>query len=1002
MHLNTKPLLALFLATTLATARQEVQVCGTHPDKSQEEVALHRAHRLRMAAGTAMLSRRQASTRSVARDIGNIAVLEDADGVVARRNAFNLDRKLIRFVPSTANAARYRFEISEGGYDSALADRGTPVAGLGDDDTREITLPFSFPFYGQTFTRLFLNSDGNLTFRVGDTSISERSIGRATSGPARIAGLFDDLDPSRTSTGVRVLADASQFVVSWVNVPEFTPSGSGARQTFQIRLYRDGRIEFAYNGIGATGAVVGISPGSLQGVSSVVAFLGGNSQEYSGAILERFTTSEEIDIVFAAQKFYETHEDTYDFLVIYNTMNIDAAAGAVAFESTVRSSHLGIGDVIVDDGPFYGSARRLQAVLNLGPLSQYPRDPNGTVSSRSSSRDTPLTIIGHEAGHLWLALASVREPANAESRPMLGRQSAHWAFTFNSEASLLEGNRIQDDGPGASPRFRTVAVTEGYAPLDQYLMGLRAPEEVPTTFFVANPSIGTGPRGPQVGVSFDGNRRDVPIQELIEAEGRRTPDHTVAQRRFRMAFLLVTQAGVDPSAENLEKVEDYRQRFEEFFNRASGGRAFAETALKRNLQLSVEPASGVVAGSSATAWVSLARPSDTPLTLMLRTQTGAASVPASVTIGAGQMQASFPIRGERAGVEELSAEPSDSRFATAHARIQVAESAAALLLAPIAGDKQTVVSGSRLPQAIRVRVVDRNSLPYPGLTVNAAVTAGGTVTPASAESDAEGFVSFQWTPGGGQLHELRATLASNPGSTLLFTALGRPTLAAAGVVNAASFTTGLSPGGLGTIFGLNLAAGATGVAQRVPLSTEMSGVRVLINGRAVGLLFLSDRQINFVAPPDLATGDAEIVVTIGSPSAPDATPAVRVPVRAVDPGIFFQAGTGLGAILVGGTGKTTIERAAYEGDVLEIYCTGLGALRPNPQNGLTETVARPRVLVGGREADVLFSGSAPGFPGLYQVNARVPGGLAAGSQPLTMLVDGPASNEVQVVVGRAN
>ena len=264
------------------------------------------------------------------------------------------------------------------------------------------------------------------------------------------------------------------------------------------------------------------------------------------------------------------------------------------------------------------------------------------------------------------------------------------------------------------------------------------------------------------------------------------------------------------SAEDLEKVDDYRRRFEEFFNRAADGRAFAETTLKRNLQLSMAPAAGVLAGSGATATVSLARPAEAALTVLLRTQTGAASVPASVTIGAGQSQASFTIRGERTGVEELSAEPDDMRFATAHARIQVAESATALSLALIAGDKQPAASGSPLAQAIRLRVVDRNNLPYPSLTVNAVVTAGGTVTPASTVSDADGYVRFQWTPGGGQLHELRATLAANPASTVLLTALGRPTLTAAGVVNAATFTTGLSPGGLGTVFGLNLAAGASG------------------------------------------------------------------------------------------------------------------------------------------------------------------------------------------------
>src|SRR5205814_6595468 len=151
---------------------------------------------------------------------------------------------------------------------------------------------------------------------------------------------------------------------------------------------------------------------------------------------------------------------------------------------TVRNQRTGYGDTIVEAGGDYGSPRRLQAVLNLGPISQYPSDPNQILLSRYSARDTPVTVLAHETGHLFLAFASVKDPQNPDLRPMLGRQSAHWAFTFNSEASLLEGNRIQDKGAGASPRFETVAVTEQYSPLDQYLMGFRPKEEVPTLLYV--------------------------------------------------------------------------------------------------------------------------------------------------------------------------------------------------------------------------------------------------------------------------------------------------------------------------------------------------------------------------------------------------------------------------------------------------------------------------------------------------------------------------------------
>jgi hypothetical protein len=153
-----------------------------------------------------------------------------------------------------------------------------------------------------------------------------------------------------------------------------------------------------------------------------VDFRNDGSGEYSGAVAERFGNTLTIDIVTVAQKFYENHEDAYDYLVIYNNMNIDAMPGAVAYESTVRSRGTVSALVPRDDGRQYGSASRLLAVLNMGPLSQYPADPDAIVPKRSSAGDTPLTTIGHEAGHLFLARASVADPNDPMARPMLGFQ----------------------------------------------------------------------------------------------------------------------------------------------------------------------------------------------------------------------------------------------------------------------------------------------------------------------------------------------------------------------------------------------------------------------------------------------------------------------------------------------------------------------------------------------------------------------------------------------------
>ncbi|MBL8292045.1 MAG: hypothetical protein JNN08_09420, partial [Bryobacterales bacterium] len=975
----------LFLAGMPVGARQDLQTCGSYPDKGQEELALHRRSR-QAQAFKASAARMTASPR-VARDIGDIAILEDSEGVISRRNPFNLDRRSLYFVPVDGGTAAYRYQTGESAYDAEAAANGSPLSGLGDDDTRQIALPFAFPYFGRQHTRMFVNSDGNVTFDAGDSVSSERSLGRVTAGPPRIAPFFADLDPSRVSDSVRVLAQSSRVVVTWLAVPQYSDFGIGPLNTVQLALFPDGRIQISFSTVQSRSAVVGIAPGRLAEVSTVVALSEVSDRQFKGAVVERFSDTEEVDIVFAAQKFYESHEDAYDYLAIYNNVGVAAGSTAVAYEVTVRNDRSGIGDSFTDVGREYGSPARLQAVLNLGPLGQYPRNPTGIVPGRATTGDTPLSIIGHETGHLWLAFASVREPANIEGRPMLGRQTAHWAFNFNSEASLLEGNRIEDLGSQARPRFLTVATVEGFSPLDQYLMGLRAPEDVPPTFVVANPSIFIG-RPPQRGVAFDGDRRDIHIQELIGAEGRRTPDHTVSQRRFRIAFILITAAGVDPTADQIDQVDTYRRQFEAYFQQATGGRAEVETSLRRSVQVSLAPAAGVLEGATATATVTLARSPEAPLTLQLRAPRGAVEGPAAVTIPAGQTQAQFSLRGVRAGVEELSLDPSDARYAQAFARVQVLGQATALRLIPVSGDKQRVGPAGTVGEAIVAKVVDVNNLPYPGVSVQASAGSGAGVEPSTAVADALGFVRFQWRPGVGPATRLRLSVATAPSVVAEFsTSPGRPVIAADGVVNAASYRYGLTPAGLATIWGTNLAGGSLPVAASLPLPTELSGVRVLLNNQPVRLLYVSDSQINFVAPSSILGNNVPLLVEFQGAGAADRSDAVVVPVRFNDPGIFFNSSTNVAAALVGGTAQTTDMRPVAGGEVLEVYGSGLGAVVASSTPGLAETARRPTAILGGQEAEVLFSGYAPGFPGLYQVNVRVPAGLPPGPQTLVFRID---------------
>jgi hypothetical protein len=712
--------------------RLEPTVCGTHAEKTQEEMFLHRQAVRHRAVG-----RIQTPGVLPVRDAGNIALIDDSNGVIGRANPFDLNQKTLRFTPVKPLAGSYRFELGEVSYDAGAAASGVAVK-LGDDDSSPFTLPFPFPFFGNAYRQIFVNSDGNATFTGGDADSTDRSFGRFTGGLPRIAPLFTDLDPSAVPQGVFVTSEPGRFVVSWVKVPLYSQTGSGRPETFQMRLFPDGRIEFTWSDVFVSSAVVGIAPGRLQGTSTVLSFTTGSAQEFSGAVGERFSAGNSIDIVTAAQQFYASHEDAYDYLVVFNAEGVEAAPGAVAYEVTVRNQRSGYGDSVFDHGLDFGSPRRLQAVLNMGPLSQYPVDPNAVVPARFLSRDTPMTVLGHEAGHLFLAFASVRDPNDPNARPMLGRQLAHWSFLFNSEASFLEGNRIRDDGPNATPRFTTVATVQGYAPLDQYLMGFRAPEEVPPTFLVTDsPNVSSGSRSPQVGVGFDGNRRDIAIQEVIDAVGRRTPDSTVSQRRFRFAFLLIVPAGQTPRADQIAQLETYRSLFEGFYQHAASDRATAEATLKRALHLSTFPAAGLLYGGMASAAITLDTPAAGPLIVVLAPESGAVDVPHYAIIPAGGTRADFFMLGLRPGVDTLVARPLDSSYETAVSKVEVAERAASLQLKVVSTDP------------IVLRATDINDLPYPNVVVKAAVTKGSLDSNIGI-ADASGLIRFRWTDPGGE------------------------------------------------------------------------------------------------------------------------------------------------------------------------------------------------------------------------------------------------------------
>jgi len=222
-------------------------------------------------------------------------------------------------------------------------------------------------------------------------------------------------------------------------------------------------------------------------------------------------------------------------------------------------------------------------------------------------------------------------------------------------------------------------------------------------------------------------------------------------------------------------------------------------------------------------------------------------------------------------------------------------------------------------------------------------------------------------------------------------------------VNGATFVPNqpIAPGAIVTLFGSNFSLGPAQFLA-APLPTELAGTSVTFNGVAVPLFYVSPGQINVQAPFDLPLGQFQVQVRRGS-----AVSSTTVSTAAAfSPGIFIMdRNTATGAIVhATDFSLVTSSNPAKGGEPLAIFATGLGAVRnPIPSGTVasttqySETIALPIVLIGGTQATVGFSGLAPGFVGLYQINVTMPSGLS-GSEPVQIVMGGAFSNTVMLAV----
>lgn len=296
--------------------------------------------------------------------------------------------------------------------------------------------------------------------------------------------------------------------------------------------------------------------------------------------------------------------DKFDFIAYYSDFRIDNQEAGTPSDGPKGGDVLGTGEN-QHDLEAYCTQRRFQwgyvqpVYVGSNQMQEMPPDdaPIGsdhdiTFYTRQLQESSPdgkvrpynyaMSQLGHEMGHRWAAFVSAK--VNGETIPL---GPVHWArglqapvaFPYQrpTEASAMGGGVWQDNFDGTYTQLDDdyYVPATGYSYLDLYLMGLISAAEVPDFFILKNlVPAGKDTNGHAI---FKADRTKVTIQDVIAAEGPRSPDVAHSQRKFNTGIVLVVEHGQAPSHDLVERANAIRQRWIDYWATTTGHRATMTT-----------------------------------------------------------------------------------------------------------------------------------------------------------------------------------------------------------------------------------------------------------------------------------------------------------------------------------------------------------------------------------------------------------------------------------------